>query len=390
MMGASTLRAVWIPWCMFIGRGTAFCEASLGLPDLTVREGSMDQRFFLSASHDFIVSGFSFGFRHDPALLAITEGTFEGTALAALPQRVDEDGFWNLAIDEMKGEVVCGAVLTFSPSPESLLPPAADHSLARFTCRVMAAAGQRVALELADGLGGSFPVENVLVDEQGGSRPPVLRSGSFAVSPLRIGDGCGAADDALVQLAATPVGETSAPCRFHLRNLGAAPLPVQVLAITGDRADFAFLDAGGRPIEGTSVITVPGGAESTVDALFLPRTAGQKAASADLLAGGARFQLTASGLAQPAVRFLRPDANADGRINIVDPILLVIHLYRGGPEPPCLDAGDFNDDGKIDVTDFTSALWFLFLAGDGPAPPFPGCGPDAQADLLRCRTACVS
>jgi hypothetical protein len=50
--------------------------------------------------------------------------------------------------------------------------------------------------------------------------------------------------------------------------------------------------------------------------------------------------------------------------------------------PPCRDAADANDDGKIDISDPIRILRHLFQGGEPPAPPFPGPGPDPTADDL--------
>lgn len=371
--------------CILLVCGRSSGQVELSLPVLKAREGSLDERVFLRASHDFTVSAFSFGIRYDPEMLAIAEVTFEGTTLAALPERVDQAGFWSGAINEQKGEVVCGVVLDSSPPLLNLLLPGTDQTLARLTAQVKARAGERASLDLVDGLGDSFPVENVLVDEQGNSHIPALRSGAIEVYPLQITDDCGGASDRLLQFAPMPAGELSDPCRFLLRNVGAQAMGIQFLVVTGDAGDFTFVDAGGRPVERIAVTLLPG-AEHLIEARFQPRTAGDKAAAIEAVTGGLSFDLAAAGLGQAAVVFIRSDANGNGRINISDPIVLLIHLFAGGKEPPCVDAADVNDDGAINVTDFVASLWFLFLEGESPRPPFPGCGQDSGLDRLRCKT----
>ncbi len=91
-------------------------------------------------------------------------------------------------------------------------------------------------------------------------------------------------------------------------------------------------------------------------------------------------------------RFVRGDVNADGTINITDPIALLGFQFLGGATPSCLDAADDDDDGALNITDGIHLLNFLFLAGPPPAPPTSAtssydashCGTDPSADPLGC------
>src|SRR5262249_581869 len=49
------------------------------------------------------------------------------------------------------------------------------------------------------------------------------------------------------------------------------------------------------------------------------------------------------------VKFLRGDANDDGRVSISDAHYISLWLYGGGPPPPCIKAADANDDGKVSL-----------------------------------------
>jgi hypothetical protein len=90
-------------------------------------------------------------------------------------------------------------------------------------------------------------------------------------------------------------------------------------------------------------------------------------------------------------RFNRGDANADAQINITDPIVILNWLFSGGPEPPCLDAADADDNSFITMEDAVYLLDHLSQGGPPPPPPYyasPGgngqCGFDGTADLLGC------
>jgi hypothetical protein len=51
---------------------------------------------------------------------------------------------------------------------------------------------------------------------------------------------------------------------------------------------------------------------------------------------------------------------------------------------PCLDAGDGNDDGTLDITDAIFILAHLFLGGPAPPRPYPEPGDDPTPDALGC------
>ena len=81
-------------------------------------------------------------------------------------------------------------------------------------------------------------------------------------------------------------------------------------------------------------------------------------------------------------RFIRGDSNADGTVNVADPIFLLDHLFANGAASSCLDAADADDDGAVNIADAITVLQHLF---GGPAQieePFPDCGVDPTDDLL--------
>ncbi len=79
-------------------------------------------------------------------------------------------------------------------------------------------------------------------------------------------------------------------------------------------------------------------------------------------------------------QFLRGDANADGKLQISDPICILSHLFQSRALPNCADAADVNDDGRIDIADPICLLGYLFGRGACPPPPFPMPGWDLRAD----------
>ena len=94
--------------------------------------------------------------------------------------------------------------------------------------------------------------------------------------------------------------------------------------------------------------------------------------------------LVASPSLSAQASFRRGDANADGRVNIADPIDFFYFLFRGNPLP-CLDAADTDDSGDLDLSDAIRTIRFLFREGAMPAPPGPYfCGLDPTEDRLGC------
>jgi hypothetical protein len=89
--------------------------------------------------------------------------------------------------------------------------------------------------------------------------------------------------------------------------------------------------------------------------------------------------------------FQRGDCNWSGGalgVDIADPAVIIAALFLTGDDrfdPPCLDACDANDDGRMD---FADAVWILrFLFREGTPPPAPGPvtpGPDPTPDRLDC------
>jgi hypothetical protein len=82
-------------------------------------------------------------------------------------------------------------------------------------------------------------------------------------------------------------------------------------------------------------------------------------------------------------RFFRGDCNfsqiAGIPVTVSDAAAVVSFLFGRGSRgflPPCLDACDCNDDGRVDLADAICALIYLFSFG--PLPPDPGPGIDRQ------------
>jgi cysteine-rich repeat protein len=97
------------------------------------------------------------------------------------------------------------------------------------------------------------------------------------------------------------------------------------------------------------------------------------------------------------------DTNADGGVDVSDPVFFLAWLFLGGPDPACFDgganrqdcaeapsyyAGDCNGDGAIDISDPVCILGWLFSGGPAPACLVPAvevvCGDGVLAASERC------
>src|SRR5690606_13637603 len=86
--------------------------------------------------------------------------------------------------------------------------------------------------------------------------------------------------------------------------------------------------------------------------------------------------------------FSRGDCNADGSLDISDPIFLLSNLFVSAANTSCEKACDANDDGKVDISDAVIMLNYLFT---NSALPGPHCGSDMTVDALTCISpaACI-
>jgi hypothetical protein len=82
-------------------------------------------------------------------------------------------------------------------------------------------------------------------------------------------------------------------------------------------------------------------------------------------------------------RFQRGDSNADGAMDISDPVAILEHLFRT-KQLPCLAAADADANDALELTDAVRLLGFLFLDFEPPEAPFRQCGPDLDAGALTC------
>jgi hypothetical protein len=92
----------------------------------------------------------------------------------------------------------------------------------------------------------------------------------------------------------------------------------------------------------------------------------------------------AGGCAASDDTFRRGDANNDGRIDVADAVSTLWYVVGQGPVPSCLDAADANDDGVLNIADGIYILHYLFAGGPAVPRPYRDCGIDPTDDGLGC------
>lgn len=94
--------------------------------------------------------------------------------------------------------------------------------------------------------------------------------------------------------------------------------------------------------------------------------------------------------AQQVLGFRRGDCNATDTVDIADAVFQLQHLFQG-VAASCESACDSNDDGRLDISDPISVLVLLFANGPPLPAPGLGCGVDLTPDTLSCHNPpCVA
>ena len=88
--------------------------------------------------------------------------------------------------------------------------------------------------------------------------------------------------------------------------------------------------------------------------------------------------------------FIRGDSNGDGKVDISDVMTTLSYLFLDGPDTDCPDALDVDDNGKINITDPIYLLLRLFVGGAPIPAPSRDCGfDDTWGDGISCwKSAC--
>ena len=82
--------------------------------------------------------------------------------------------------------------------------------------------------------------------------------------------------------------------------------------------------------------------------------------------------------------FIRGDANANGELDLSDPLITLNFLYSGGDAVKCEDAADTDDNGVLELSDPVHTLQYLFVGDKTLPPPGETCGADLTADGIGC------
>ncbi len=314
---------------------------------------------------------FSIGIRVDPTLAKITKLTLDQTACEA----ANYDQFMYQTHVLGKGETAAAILFNTVPPYGPLYPSGADSHILTVIVNVKSGVPRGSIIPVDVGAFGSpkllciFTVEG---PRGATTRAATTRNGAILVGtspvppvedlaaevrevepalPAGGAEPVGGARDQVVHLSWTNAGAYSS-IRIERNALEAAVL-------SGDATEFIDEDAGaGMPRY--RVIPMRDGLEAfPAIATALPRGV-------------------------PGT-FIRGDANSDDRVNLSDPISILDHLFRGGPQPRCLDAADADDSGRLDLSDPISLLQRLFQG----AIPLPAPGPrapwfDPTSDGLGC------
>lgn len=214
---------------------------------------------------------------------------------------------------------------------------------------------------------------------------PVLRIADLVkVAELRIGAGL----EEMVYIPGTNLllttywGHTHNPAPPD-PEIGAGLGSVEVLRVP---TDFdAIGDPAAPPLLEVSETLIPRLGDYIFGLAVLP-DASKAYASASVWTGGVPppHHVSVIGFPgdSPLGRFRRGDANADGLIDIADPIGILQVLFAGGTSE-CPRALDANDDELVDIADPITLLAILFQ-GQSPTPPPASCSVDPTAGPLCC------
>jgi hypothetical protein len=84
------------------------------------------------------------------------------------------------------------------------------------------------------------------------------------------------------------------------------------------------------------------------------------------------------------LQFVRGDVNADGEMDLSDPIFILQALFLGSGGLSCENAADLNNDDTVSLSDAVYSLQYLFRGGVIPDAPHGSCGDDPTPGNLRC------
>jgi uncharacterized protein YjdB len=127
-------------------------------------------------------------------------------------------------------------------------------------------------------------------------------------------------------------------------------------------------------------------------AAFVSNAEGSKGVVTGLEKGLATISATREGVTGTAsvtiisgsAAFVRCDPNEDGKNDISDAVWVLNELFLSGERVACRKACDCNADGSINLVDPMYCVEYQFLHGPLPPAPFPACGLEATETDLEC------
>ena len=133
--------------------------------------------------------------------------------------------------------------------------------------------------------------------------------------------------------------------------------------------------------------STPGQERDPIEVLFVQNETGF---TPDFEDATKEIELTPTDV-EPRPRFIRSDANDDGRTDYTDGIWVINDLFYDGPDTACPAAADANSDGMVDLADALYIIRYQLQpdvsAGDlfpPPGAPFPDCGTDPDVGFELC------
>lgn len=75
------------------------------------------------------------------------------------------------------------------------------------------------------------------------------------------------------------------------------------------------------------------------------------------------------------------DYSREGVVDLNDGVDILAYLFLGVSVPACQDAADVNDNGVVELSDYTYLVNFLFNGGPPPPAPYPDPGLDPTPDV---------
>lgn len=86
----------------------------------------------------------------------------------------------------------------------------------------------------------------------------------------------------------------------------------------------------------------------------------------------------------PPPTFIRGDCNSDGVVDFTDAIVNLMFQFTGEFTPNCINACDFDDNGKLEITEPLEIMSFLIYGQFTFYPPGPfECGIDPSPNVVQ-------